>query len=350
MQQEKKKIPLIVKLIVSGLLVILLAVGIWLADYFLIPKAEQTGVRALVENRADMWTEETDTEETEAQVEADPNDKYPVLLDTFPEELVDQPVEPWQDNGEGPGITVIGASDDGVNQIVVTKTVNGTGKERWVYYVADVRLKNMKELKTCFAQDTYGENIYEQTSSMAERCNAVLAINGDCYGWRDDGIIIRNGQLFRDVPARQGLALYEDGRMELYDETQTSGQQLLEDGVWNTFSFGPELIQNGEILPGLDQDYKVDLTGGVQKRNPRTAIGQIAPGHLIFVVADGRQSGYSHGIQMQELAELMQSLGCETAYNLDGGASTTMYFKGQIVNHPSSKKGERSVSDCIFIN
>lgn len=332
-----------IKILLAVILAILLSVGAWLADYFLIPKAEQTGIKAPV----DYHTEVAETD----MAEEVPDDNYPILLEQFPTDLVDQPVSPWQDcSGEPEGVTALGASDDGINQVVVTRTITGSGKDRRVYYVADIRLKNMKEVKTCFAQDTYGENIYEQTSSMAERCNAVLAINGDCYGWRDDGIIIRNGQLFRDVPARQGLAMYEDGRMELYDETQTSGEQLLEDGVWNTFSFGPELIQNGEILPGLDQDYKVDLTGGVQNRNPRTAIGEIAPGHLIFIVVDGRQGEYSHGIQMTELAELMQSLGCQTAYNLDGGASTTMYFKGQIVNHPSSKKGERSVSDCIFIN
>ena len=62
---------------------------------------------------------------------------------------------------------------------------------------------------------------------------------GDYYGFRDNGIIIRNGVIYRDDPARIGLAFYLDGTMMPYDETQTSAQELLDAGVWNTLSFGP---------------------------------------------------------------------------------------------------------------
>lgn len=87
-----------------------------------------------------------------------------------------------------------------------------------------------------------------------------------------------------------------------------------------------------------------------KNRNPRTAVGMISEGHYVFVVVDGRQAGYSRGMYLDELAELMRGLGCQEAYNLDGGASVTMYFKGEVVNHSSYHSGDRPVTDCIFVN
>ena len=87
---------------------------------------------------------------------------------------------------------------------------------------------------------------------MAENNDAIFAINGDYYGFRDTGIIIRNGVIYRDSPAREGLAFYKDGTMVVYDETKTSAEQLLADGVWNTLSFGPALLSDGDIISGIE--------------------------------------------------------------------------------------------------
>lgn len=324
------------------LLVILIGAGIWAADYFLIPKVSRSGIEAPPDYR-----NETEISASETNISTE---DFPVLWDTFPNEAVDLPAEAGTGStDDAEGTTLVGASDDGVNRIVVTKTVEGTGDSRVTYYVADILTPDVREIKTCFAQDSYGENIYEWTSQMAERNQAVLAVNGDCYGWRDDGIVNRNGELFRDQPARTGLVLYKDGRMESYDETRTDGQTLLDENAWLTLSFGPELVHDGTAAEDLDASYRVDLTD-IQHRQPMTAIGQISSGHYVLVVVDGRQTGYSEGIRLNDLAALMESLGCRTAYNLDGGASSTMYFKGQIVNHPSSTSGERKISDCLYIN
>ena len=85
--------------------------------------------------------------------------------------------------------------------------------------------------------------------------------------------------------------------------------------------------------------------------NPRTAIGIIDENHYVFVVSDGR-SDESEGLSLRELAEFMESLGVTTAYNLDGGGSSTMYFNGSVVNNPTtggSTTKERSVSDIVYI-
>lgn len=74
---------------------------------------------------------------------------------------------------------------------------------------------------------------------ITETNNAIFAVNGDYYDFRSDGIVIRDGVIFCDIPARTGLAFYSDGTMKIYDETKVSAQALLDAGVWNTLSFGP---------------------------------------------------------------------------------------------------------------
>src|SRR5215217_2776116 len=120
------------------------------------------------------------------------------------------------------------------SNINISTVTTGSGSSTVTYYVADVVLDDATTLKSAFANDSFGENITETTSAIAEANNAVFAINGDYYGFRDTGIVIRNGVVFRDEGARQGLAFYRDGTVKVYDETATTAEQLVADGVWNT--------------------------------------------------------------------------------------------------------------------
>jgi exopolysaccharide biosynthesis protein len=234
--------------------------------------------------------------------------------------------------------------------IQLSTVTTGSGDATVTYYVAEVTLSDATVLRSAFAQDTYGENITETTSEIAEANDAIFAINGDYYGFRDTGIVIRNGVVYRDEGARQGLAFSLDGSVEVYDETTTTADELLAAGVWNTLSFGPALVDDGEIVDGIDE-VEVDTNVGnhsIQGDQPRTAVGVIDENHLVFVVVDGRQTGYSAGVDLEELAQIMIDLGATTAYNLDGGGSSTMYFDGEVVNSPSNG-GERGTSDILYI-
>lgn len=235
--------------------------------------------------------------------------------------------------------------------IAISTVVTGSGADTVTYYVADVTLTDATVLRSAFANNQFGENITENTSAIAQDNNALFAINGDYYGFRSTGIVIRNGVIYRDSGARQGLAFYRDGHVEVYDETATTAQALVDAGVWNTLSFGPALLENGEIQSGIES-VEVDTNVGnhsIQGDQPRTAIGVIDDNHLVFVVVDGRSSGYSKGVDMTELATIMQGLGCQTAYNIDGGGSSTMYFNGALVNNPLGKGEERGTSDILYI-
>ena len=212
------------------------------------------------------------------------------------------------------------SSDAGVT---LSKVSTGSGGATVTYDVADVVLGDATRLRSAFAQNRFGANIVESTSDTAADNNAIFAVNGDYYGFRETGIVIRNGVVFRDKGARQGLACYRDGTVKVYDETTTTAQQLVDAGVWNTLSFGPALLSDGEIVDGIEQ-VEVDTNLGnhsIQGDQPRTAIGVIGTNHLVFVVVDGRSSGYSAGVTMTELAEIMRGLGATTAYNLDGARS-----------------------------
>ncbi len=242
------------------------------------------------------------------------------------------------------------AQSNGVS-IAISEVTSGSGSSKVTYFVAEVLLSNAEQLRSAFANNSFGRNIIANTSTIAAQNDALFAINGDYYGFRSDGIVIRNGVIFRDIPARAGLAFTSDGSMQVYDETTTSAQALLDAGVWNTLSFGPALIDDGVITANLGT-VNVDTNLGnhpIQGNQPRTGIGMISANHFIFVVVDGRSKGYSRGLNLTEFAQLFADMGCSEAYNLDGGGSSTMYFQGDVVNNPLGKNRERGTSDILYI-
>lgn len=231
--------------------------------------------------------------------------------------------------------------DENVQVTYTQYETNGT-----TIHVADVRVSSAEYLKTAFAEGTYGKNVTQSTSEIAASNNAVLAVNGDYYGVQERGYVIRNGVLYREEAGENDvLCIYADGSMKVVDPATATAQELLEQGVWQAFSFGPGLITDGEIDVALNTEV-----GKAKASNPRTAIGIIDDLHYVFVVSDGR-SGESEGLSLYELASFMEQLGVKTAYNLDGGGSSTMVFQGEVVNNPSSgfREEEREVSDIVYI-
>jgi exopolysaccharide biosynthesis protein len=236
-------------------------------------------------------------------------------------------------------------------KISIEKVVTGTGNDSVAYFVADVTVSDATIVRSAFAGDEFGENIIANPSEIAAGVGAVLAVNGDYYGFRDTGIVIRNGVSFRDRGARQGIAFYADGSAKLYDETATTAADLLAAGAWNTLSFGPGLVDDGAILAGIDS-VEVDTNFGnhsVQGDQPRTGIGLIDDNHLLFVVVDGRSAGYSKGVSMTGLAQIFVDRGARVAYNLDGGGSSAMIFDGTLVNNPLGRGQERGTSDILYV-
>jgi len=233
--------------------------------------------------------------------------------------------------------------DENVTITLTEYTVSDT-----TVYVADVQLSTDDLLKTALAHNAYGKNVTQKTSEMAEENNAILAINGDYYGAQETGYVLRNGVLLRSTAeaGQEDLVIWGDGSFSIINESEVTAEELLAQGAVQILSFGPALVTDGEVAVSAGEEV-----GKAMASNPRTAIGIIDEGHYLFVVSDGR-TAESEGLSLSELASFMQSLGAETAYNLDGGGSSTMYFNGEIVNNPTTNGNsvkERSVSDIVYI-
>ncbi|MCE5252569.1 phosphodiester glycosidase family protein [bacterium] len=108
---------------------------------------------------------------------------------------------------------------------------------------------------------------------------------------------------------------------------------------------GPRLLRNGEVsieaeTEGISQTF-------VDTRHPRTAVG-FNGDHIFLVTVDGRQKGYSEGMNLHELASFLKELGATEAINLDGGGSTTMWVDGQVRNRPSDGI-VRSIANALIL-
>lgn len=285
-----------------------------------------------------------------------------VLLDTFviprasiseplsgdsisntPLEMASSSISEAAPEASAPVITEHSYKDGNIEITIETERVNDT-----TFYVADIRLSDPTLLKTALAQDTYGRNIKENTTVMAQKHNAILAVNGDYYGFRDNGFVLRNGTLYRTEPRNgtenDSLVIDAAGNLQILQENESTAQIL--QNFSQAFSFGPALVENGNIM--VDES---DEVGQSKKSNPRTAIGQAGALHYIIIVSDGRTEE-SAGLSLLDLAREFVNRGCSIAYNLDGGGSSTMVFQEQLVNHPAGGRKsskERAVSDIVYI-
>ncbi|MGN0328045.1 MAG: phosphodiester glycosidase family protein [Lachnospira sp.] len=278
------------------------------------------------------------------------------LLDAFviPKEIV--PIESYydakshsEDNGNNNDDNSVITTDTSYISNDISINISTVRVSDTQVYVADIVVSDISFLHAGLANGVFGRNVTDTTSEIAKDCNAILAINGDFYGFRDSGPVIRNGCLYRSSvrsSSDEDLAIYSNGNMVILKEKDIDTSKLLSDGVLQLFSFGPGLINNGQISISEGQEVEQSM-----KSNPRTAMGMISPLHYVFVVSDGRTSE-SAGLSLNELAGFMKELGCTIAYNLDGGGSSTMWFMGKIVNNPTTNGrtiSERKVSDIVYI-
>ena len=234
-------------------------------------------------------------------------------------------------------------SDENVTVKITTYRENDTN-----IYVADVTLSSAKYLETALANNAFGQNLTETTSDIASANNAILAINGDYYGAQRTGYVLKNGVLYRDTAeeGQEDLAIGSDGSFKIIKESEITAAELLDEGAAQILSFGPGLVENGNVSVTAGEEV-----GKAKASNPRTAIGIIDDLHYALIVSDGR-TDESTGLSLYQFAEFMQGLGVQTAYNLDGGGSSTMYFNGKVINNPTTngnRISERKVSDIVYI-
>lgn len=235
-------------------------------------------------------------------------------------------------------------TQDGYHDQSILVEIRNTRHADSEFYAAYVTIKHASQLRTGLATITGSK--YHKTTRMAKVYQAVVAINGDYFLDRSKGLTIRQGVTLRDKPSDDYDVLLIDTNGDFHIVRRDNLDMLdfyLYGGltIQNAFSFGPALV-----IDGKRQTIPEEYSFAPHYKNPRAAIGQMGPLQYVLVVVDGRQSD-SAGVSLETLAEFMESIGCEQAYNLDGGNSATLVLGEGIVNN-KSLKNERSISDIIY--
>jgi len=315
-----------------------------LLDAFVIPKALQLVPQIGPESKtaqvvtAVSYKDENDEPLPPSVSEQPPETDNGVFLPDMTEDIIEEYIEP--ESKTVAVVTAVSYKDENIEIFIEKIRVYDTD-----VYIADIKIGSIDYLKSAFARNTYGRNINEKTSVIAERKAAIFAINGDFYGFRNNGWVLRNGVLYRT--GRNDIALLMDmaGNLSIDGNRASIAKRARE--LRQIWSFGPPLVVNGAVSVSENQE----ISGRSSNSNPRTAIGQAGELHYIFIVSDGRTAA-SAGLSLYKLASLFRERGCVVAYNLDGGGSAAMYFNGRIVNRPTTdgkKIIEREVSDIVYI-
>ena len=275
-----------------------------------------------------------ETEEDEVPVqqdetappEEDPNEAY-FLSGTDEEVIADPDAGHWEYRTDSLSILIDKTSTVNANDLPI------------VYYIAHIRMRGYDSYRSGFGYFNEEGSAKAKPYEIARRYKAVLAITGDNLvnaDVRNKGVLIRNRRLYsagnRKTPT---MAFHSDMSISIYDPSITAAT-IVEDGVQNSYGFGPILVEDGEANPELWHHR-------LNRANPRCGIGMVEPGHYVAIVGDGRQPNHSVGMSLVEFADLFLKEGCTVAYNMDGGVSAGMVFMGEHINrHRSSHTGRVS--------
>lgn len=217
-------------------------------------------------------------------------------------------------------------------------------------YMAKIKLHDPSAIRLVLApskNDLLGSH-GETVSSMAKRTGATLAINAGGF-WRkpEDGLIYPIGTTIVDGEIKvfstnsevSFIGFNKEGR--LVGGTITDREALEALGVMQGASFLPTLIKDAKKQP-IPKAW-------ANKKEPRTLIGHFTNGDVLMIVIDGRQKGYSEGVTLEDAQDKLIQLNIRDAYNLDGGGSSTFYYKGQVLNRPSDGKERNVISSFVLL-
>jgi len=224
--------------------------------------------------------------------------------------------------------------------------------QRFDAYVLEIK----NPLKVKVAMTKYLQKVGQKTSEMAEDNNAVAAINGGSFvdkssdgtlyagtGSEPGGFVISEGKVVyptsgaSENTVENVIAFTKSGELIVGDHTMA---QLKKMNVQEAMCFRkPNIIINGV------RQIKNKSEDGL---NPRTAVGQKEDGTVIFLVIDGRKIT-EPGASLYDVQEIMMNRGAINAGALDGGYSSTMYYKGDLLNSPNAWNGERSVATAFYV-
>ena len=217
------------------------------------------------------------------------------------------------------------------------------------YWVADIRIGHASQFRTA-AAESFDTDTALPVSVIADRVNAVVASNGDFVArLNKEGYVIRQGKQFRDRlrGLRDVLLVDEDGDFHVVHLPKKGEVADSVDGkkVMNAFYFGPVLVENGEVPKKLPSFTHLNP----ESNYTRLALCQVGPLHYKIIMTT-MKIGNSLGLQLKDFAQLCRDEGVQTAYNLDGGYSTELYFHHKRLNNQENRDASdyRAVPDILY--
>ncbi|AHM65370.1 copper amine oxidase domain-containing protein [Paenibacillus polymyxa SQR-21] len=197
-------------------------------------------------------------------------------------------------------------------------------------------------LDIALAGDTLGK--VENLSSLAKRNQAVVAINGtffDAYtksSYKTPyGYLVSHGKMLKKSSGDQRTVFTYDANhlAELVSGSAFEQRLTTQGSVEGALQAGPRLVTNGQVSLNVKaegfKDPKI-LTGG----GARSALGITRDHKLILLTTSGAT--------IPQLAQMMKQAGAYQAMNLDGGASSGLYYNGSYLTTPG-----RQISNAIIV-
>ena len=225
------------------------------------------------------------------------------------------------------------------------------------YMTARVKIANASQIRSMMSGG-YGNSSEVRCDRLAKRVNAVLAVNGDYFTKRrNTGVMIRQGRAWY-IPKNDRnlsyngtiqfdiLLIDKAGDLHILKSAVMADlepYQPLTDNIVNSFTFGPALV-----IDGVKQSDFPNTNNGSTKKTQRMAICQTGPLEYLCICCEGPDDPGSTGMTLEEFADLVASQdGVQQAYNLDGGASSSMLFLGEKVNCPN-RSARREIVDILY--
>ena len=212
---------------------------------------------------------------------------------------------------------------------------------------AEIKIADGSQLRRMLAGNSYGSDVQYYPTEMAAMANAVVAISGDFYTYRQLGITVYQRQLYRFAPKSVDTCFFNSegdmlfsraGEMTSEDEAK---QYVADNDVSFAVAFGPVMVENGQAVECTS--YPI---GEVNKTYSRTAIGMRDTRHYILMTVN-YEDNHSVAATLNEATGFILSKGVVKAYALDGGQTSTMVMNGHTVNRPDWGN-QRTQSDIIY--
>lgn len=239
-----------------------------------------------------------------------------------------------------PGSKVCYYLDETILVITWKQLVDGS-----MYTISEVKIADPSQLRRFLADGEYGASKKYYPSEMAPAVNAVTALSGDYYAFRDMGIVVYNNQVYR-VEGKKLDTCFVDSNGDMhfaYAKEMTDPKAVeayvAENDIRFSLAFGPVMVDDGQLCD-IPNPYRI---GEIDTKNARAALCQMGKLHYLLVTVNAEKPA-RRGQDVKTFAKTLHEMGCINAYNLDGGQTATLVMNDTLISFTK----ERMISDIIY--